>query len=109
MPPQQEPTAAQVVALANRMLLQKAAPGWHDLRNIGDMLKEEAHAAVRDYRGKDRDELFELNLRSQVAELLIAEFFGRIDAAIANAQALPWFQEKQGEQPLIAARIAGSY
>lgn len=105
----QEPTAAQVVALANRLLAQKAAPGWHDLKLIGEMLKEEAHAAVRDYRGNDRDELFTLNQRAQVADLFVTEFFGRVEGAIANAQALPWFKEQQAEQPLITPRIAGSY
>jgi hypothetical protein len=87
-----EPTAAQVTALANRLLAQKAAPGWHDLKLIGDMMKEEAHAAVKNYRGKDG-----------------AEFFGRIEAAIALAQELPWFQEQQSKPPLITERIPGSY
>lgn len=109
MPPQQEPTAAQVVALANRLLAQKACAGWYDLQLIGDMLKEEAHAAVREYRGKDREELFELNLRAQIAELFVAQFFGRIESAIANAEMLPWFKDQQTSPPLINERVAGSY
>jgi hypothetical protein len=109
MPEPKEPTAAQVTALANRLLAQKAAPGWHDLKLIGQMMQEEAHAAVRNYRGKDGAELLELHLRAQIADLHIAEFFGRIEAAIALAQELPWFQEQQSKPPLITERIPGSY
>jgi hypothetical protein len=109
MEPQKEPTAAQVTALANRLLAQKAAPGWHDLKLIGQMMQEEAHAAVRNYRGKDGAELLELHLRAQIADLHIAEFFGRIDSAIANAEALPWFKDQQSNPPLITDRIPGSY
>jgi hypothetical protein len=104
-----EPTAAQVTALANRLLAQKAAPGWHDLKLIGQMMQEEAHAAVRNYRGKDGAELLELHLRAQIADLHIAEFFGRIEAAIALAQELPWFKEQQGKPQVITERIPGSY
>jgi hypothetical protein len=109
MDQQNEPTAAQVTALANRLLAQKAAPGWHDLKLIGQMMQEEAHAAVRNYRGKDGAELLELHLRAQIADLHIAEFFGRIDSAIANAEALPWFKDQQSTPPLITERIPGSY
>jgi hypothetical protein len=104
-----EPTAAQVAALANRLLAQKAAPGWHDLKLIGDMMKEEAHAAVRNYRGKDGAELLELHLRAQIADLHITEFFGRIESAIALAEDLPWFKEQQSKPPVITERIPGSY
>jgi hypothetical protein len=109
MDQQKEPTAAQVTALANRLLAQKAAPGWHDLKLIGQMMQEEAHAAVRNYRGKDGAELLELHLRAQIADLHIAEFFGRIESAIALAEDLPWFKEQQSKPPVITERIPGSY
>jgi len=107
--PAQEPTAAQVVALANRLLALKASPGFHDLRLIAEMLEQEARAAVANYQGNDRDELFNLNQRAQIAARLITELFGRIDAAIANASGLPFFQAEEPGEPLITTRIAGSY
>lgn len=98
-----------MVALANRFLAQKAAPGWHDIKLLADILDEEAREAVQNYSGVDAAELFELNRRSQMVRRVFAEFFGRIDQAIENARGLPGFQQETGKEPVITDRIAGSY
>src|SRR5258707_6692411 len=102
-------SVAAVVALANRLIALKAGPGFHDLKLIGNVMRYEADEAVRNYVGTDKDELFTLNLRRQVADAMVAEFFSRIDIAIENAKGLPGFQGDSGQQPLITERIAGSY
>lgn len=102
-------SVASIVALANRFVALKAGPGFHDLVLLGEMLEQEARDAVTNYEGKDPNELFMLNIRSQVARQFIREFFGRIDGAIANAKGLPGFQAESGVQPVINERIAGSY
>lgn len=102
-------SVVSVVALANRFLAQKAAPGWHDLKLLAEVLMEEADGAVKAYQGKDRDELFDLNLRAQMVHAAFAEFFGRIEAAIENAKGLPGFQMETGKEPVVTDRIAGSY
>jgi NAD(P)-dependent dehydrogenase (short-subunit alcohol dehydrogenase family) len=107
--PNGEPTAAEVVALANRFMALKASPGFHDLKALCDMLHEEARGAVSDYDSDDRDELFRLNMRTQVAKRLIAEIFGRIDAAINNASGLPGFVKEDPRPQPLNERIAGSY
>jgi hypothetical protein len=102
-----EPTVAQVLALANRLLAQKAAPGFHDIRLICEMLEQEAVKASRDYPGWDHEQIVILKVRAQVAHELITEIFNRIDAAIYSAQSLPGFQSA-AEQP-VTDRIPGSY
>jgi hypothetical protein len=109
-----EPSAAEIVALANRLHALKAAPGFYDLKLIAEMMEKEATDAVIAHRSsgayeKDRDEIFMLKLRAEVAKLMIGELFGRVEAAIANANALPGFQKEQPGEPLITTRIAGSY
>ncbi len=102
-------SVAQVVALANRMLALKASPGFHDLRLLAEMLEREAAVAARDFPGFDPQEIVTLKVQSQTAHKVLAELFGRIDAAIANARGLPGFQQEQPGEPLITERIAGSY
>jgi hypothetical protein len=110
MPTEAKPdSVAAVVALANRLIALKASPGFNDLRLLGNILEHEADEAVRNYRGTDKDELFILNLRRQIATNLIAEFFGRLETAIDNAKGLPGFQQETGKEPIITERIAGSY
>ena len=107
--PNGDPSAADVVALANRLLAQKNAAGWYDLVAIGERLKSQAREAVQSYKGADKDELFDLNRRAQIAEAFIAEFFGYIDWAIQQAQGLPGFQSDEPRPPVINSKIPGSY
>ena len=109
MSPSKEPSVAQVVALANRFLSFKASPGFHDLRLLCQMLEQEAAEAARDYQGFDAQEIVKLQMQAQTAHKLVAQIFTRIDAAIANAQGLPGFRLEEGQEPMIAERIAGSY
>lgn len=104
-----EPTAAEVLALANRLLAQKSAAGWFDLVAIGARLEAQAHEAVKRYKGTDKEELFDLNRRAQIAEAYIREFFGYIDWAIEQAQGLPGFMREDPRPPLITTKIPGSY
>ena len=104
-----EPTAAEVVALANRFVALKAAPGWYDLVAIGEVLKQRAQEAVQNYNGTDKDELFDLNRRSQIAVAFVAEFFGLVERSIDAASGLPGFQKEDPRKPLITTRIPGSY
>lgn len=104
--PTKEPTAAAVLALANRMIALKASPGFHDLRLICEMLEQEATEAIIEYPGHDRDQLFVLKVRAQAAKELVVELFGRIEGAIANGRSLPGFD---GDTPEPTERIAGSY
>ena len=106
---QKEPTVAQVVALANRLLAQKAAPGFHDIRLICEQLEQEAAAASRDYPGFDPQQMVQLKIRMQTAHELVVEIFARIDAAIANATGLPGFQMEEPAGAVITDRIPGSY
>lgn len=102
-------SVAAVVALANCFVAQKAAPGWHALTSLGDELKRQAREAVLQYRGTDKEELFDLTRRAQVAEALMNEFFGLVEQAINEAKGLPGFQHESGQAPAITERIAGSY
>lgn len=104
-----EPSAAEVVALANRLLAQKGAAGWYDLVAIGDRLKRQARETVQAYKGIDKDELFDLNRRAQIADAFIVEFFGYIDWAIEQAKGLPGFQREDPRPPVITTQIPGSY
>jgi hypothetical protein len=107
--PNGEPTAAEVIALSNRLLAQKSAPGWHDLLAIGERLKVQAREAVQSYKGTDKEELFDLVRRSQIAESFIVEFFGYIDWAVEQSKGLPGFQREDPRPPLITTKIPGSY
>lgn len=107
--PNGDPSAADVVALANRLLAQKNAAGWYDLVSICERLKTAAHQQVQDYKGSDRDELFDLVRRSQIADSFIVQFFGYIDWAISQAQGLPGFQREDPRPSMITTKIPGSY
>ena len=107
--PNGEPTAAEVVALSNRLLAQKASAGWHDLLAIGERMKSQARQAVQSYKGTDKEELFDLNRRSQIAEAFVSEFFGYIEWAIEQSKGLPGFQREDPRPPLITTKIPGSY
>jgi hypothetical protein len=107
--PNGEPTAAEVVALGNRFLALKATPGWYDLVAIGDLMLKQARDAVQRYKGHDKEELFDLNRRAQIAEAFMTEFFGMVEGAIQNAQGLPGFQREDPRPALITTKIPGSY
>jgi hypothetical protein len=104
-----EPTAAEVMAIGNRLLAQKSAPGWYDLVAVGELLKQQARGAVDDYKGADKDELFDLVRRAQIASAFIAEFFGYVDRAIENARQLPGFVTSEPRKEPTELRIAGSH
>ena len=102
------PSVVSVVALGNRMLALKTSPGFHDLIMLAEMLESEAQTTLIDYPGFDRDELFVLKVRAQVAKEFVAELKARIDGAISNAHGLPGFSGDEGPKPT-ESRIPGSY
>jgi hypothetical protein len=106
--PNGEPTAAEVLALSNRLLAQKAAPGWHDLQAIGETFKVQAWETVKACKGTEQDKL-ELLRRAEIAEGFIDRFFSYIDWAIDQSKGLPGFQREDPRPPLITTKISGSY
>lgn len=113
--PNGDPSAAEVLALSNRLLAQKNAPGWYDLVAIAERLKEQAHATVDDYKSGDKDpllakeELFDLKRRADIADALIVELFGYVDWAIEQGKGMPGFQSEDPRPQMITTKVAGSY
>lgn len=108
-----EPSAAEVLALANRLRALKLSPGFQDLRLICERLAEDALAAPRNFVGKggfDPIEIIKLEMQAYTAVSITNEIFALIDAAIANAQ-LPGLSlgDPQAPEQTVPNRIAGSY
>lgn len=108
-----EPSAAEVLALANRLRALKLSPGFQDLRLICESLAEERQLAARKFvsgGGFDPIEIVKLEMQAYTAHCVTNQIFSIIDAAIANAQ-LPGVnpQEPQDPEQTIPNRIAGSY
>lgn len=113
--PNGDPSASEVLALANRMQAQKNAPGWYDLVAIAERLKQQAHAAADEYKsaGKDpvtaKEELYDLKRRVEIADAWVNEFFGYIDWSIEQGKGMPGFRSEDPRPPMITTKVAGSY
>lgn len=104
-----EPSVAEVVALANRFVALKASPGFHDLKLVAEMLKEDAARANREFQGFDPEEITKLRMQEFTAQKTLDQLFAHVEAAIANAAGLPGFVFEEPGGQVITERIAGSY
>lgn len=110
-----EPSAAEVLALGNRLRALKLSPGFQDLRLICERIAQDAQSAPRNFVSKggfDPIEIVKLEMQAYTAVNAMNEIFSIIDAAIGNAT-LPGLNNTQDPQQApektISNRIAGSY
>jgi hypothetical protein len=105
-----EPSAAEVLALANRLRALKLSPGFQDLRLICERISNDAQVGAREFEGFDPLEVVKMQMQARTAHRVTNEIFAMIDAAIANAQ-LPGLslEDPQAPEHAVPNQIAGSY